>query len=46
MAIQFFEESNVGTRTLPRSVATKAGELVFVSGQVARDDKGNIVAWN
>jgi reactive intermediate/imine deaminase len=44
MAIEFFEESNVGTRTLPRSVATKAGELVFVSGQVARDDKGNIVA--
>jgi 2-iminobutanoate/2-iminopropanoate deaminase len=44
MTIEFFEESNVGTRTLPRSVATKAGGFVFVSGQVARDEKGVFVA--
>jgi len=44
MAIEFFEESNVGTRTLPRSVATRAGDFVFVSGQVARDEDGVIVA--
>ena len=44
MAIEFFEESNIGTRTLPRSVATRAGGFVFVSGQVARDENGVIVA--
>jgi len=44
MMIEFFEESNVGTRTLPRSVATKAGGFVFVSGQVARDENGVLVA--
>jgi 2-iminobutanoate/2-iminopropanoate deaminase len=44
MTIEFFEESNVGTRTLPRSVATKAGGFVFVSGQVARDENGALVA--
>lgn len=44
MAIAFFEESNVGTRALPRSLATKAGGFVFVSGQVARDEDANIVA--
>ena len=27
MTIEFFEESNSGTRTLPRSLATKAGAL-------------------
>ncbi|MGH8857723.1 MAG: RidA family protein [Polaromonas sp.] len=43
MAIEFFEESNVGTRTLPRSVAAKAGGFVFVSGQVARDENGALV---
>ena len=43
MTIEFFEESNVGTRTLPRSVATKAGGFVFVSGQVARDENGVLV---
>jgi 2-iminobutanoate/2-iminopropanoate deaminase len=43
MAIEFFEESNVGTRTLPRSVATRAGGFVFVSGQIGRDDNGVIV---
>lgn len=43
MTIEFFGESNVGTRTLPRSVATRAGGFVFVSGQVARDDNGVIV---
>jgi 2-iminobutanoate/2-iminopropanoate deaminase len=43
MTIQFFEESNVATQALPRSVATRAGDLVFVSGQVARDDSGVIV---
>ena len=44
MTTEFFRESNAGTRTLPRSLATKAGGFVFVSGQVARDDSGNIVA--
>lgn len=44
MTIEFFEESNVATQTLPRSVATRAGGLVFVSGQVARDENGVIVA--
>lgn len=44
MTIEFFEESNVGTRTLPRSVATKAGGFVFVSGQVARDENGVLVS--
>ena len=43
MAIEFFDESNVGTRRLPRSVATKAGGFVFVSGQVARDENGALV---
>ena len=44
MAIEFFEESNAGTRTLPRSQATKAGAFVFVSGQVARDENGDVIA--
>ena len=43
MTIEFFEESNAGTRTLPRSLATKAGGFVFVSGQVARDENGNMI---
>ena len=38
MTIEFFEESNPGTRTLPRSLATKAGGFVFVGGQVARNE--------
>jgi 2-iminobutanoate/2-iminopropanoate deaminase len=44
MTIEYFAESNVATRTLPRSLATKAGSFVFVGGQVGRDDEGNIVA--
>ena len=44
MTIEYFAESNPGTRILPRSLATKAGDFVFVSGQVARDEDGNIVA--
>ncbi len=44
MTIEFFEESNPGTRTLPRSLATKAGGLVFVGGQVARDECGDVIA--
>jgi len=44
MTIAFFEESNAGTRALPRSLATKAGGFVFVSGQVARNEDANIVA--
>ena len=44
MTIQFFKESNVATQALPRSVATRAGDFVFVSGQIARDDNGVIVA--
>jgi len=43
MTIEFFAESNVGTRTLPRSLATKAGGFVFVGGQVARDENGNLI---
>ncbi|HEX6137286.1 MAG TPA: RidA family protein [Casimicrobiaceae bacterium] len=44
MTIEFFEDSNAGTRTFPRSLVTKAGGFVFVSGQVARDERGDIVA--
>lgn len=44
MTIEYFEESNAGTRTLPRSLATKAGGFVFVSGQVGRDENGNMIA--
>ena len=43
MTIEFLDESNAATRALPRSVATKAGGFVFVSGQVARDEQGNMV---
>ncbi|HEX7910533.1 MAG TPA: RidA family protein [Paraburkholderia sp.] len=43
MTIEYFAESNPGTKTLPRSLATKAGNFVFVSGQVARDEDGSIV---
>src|SRR5215831_4154196 len=44
MTIEFFEESNAGTRSLPRSLVTKAGGYVFVSGQVARQENGVLVA--
>jgi reactive intermediate/imine deaminase len=44
MTIEFFAESNLGTRALPRSLATKAGGFVFVGGQVARDENGNLIA--
>jgi 2-iminobutanoate/2-iminopropanoate deaminase len=44
MTIEFFEESNVGTRALPRSLATKVGGFVFVSGQLARDENGDVIA--
>lgn len=44
MTIEHFSESNPVTRNLPRSLATKAGDLVFVSGQVARMEDGSIVA--
>ena len=43
MAIEYFAEINPGTRSLPRSLATKAGDFVFVSGQVARDEDGRII---
>src|SRR5258706_7424440 len=43
MTIEFLEETNAGTRALPRSLATKAGGFVFVSGQVARDENGNLI---
>jgi 2-iminobutanoate/2-iminopropanoate deaminase len=43
MTIQFFAESNVATQALPRSVAARAGDFIFVSGQVARDDSGAFV---
>jgi reactive intermediate/imine deaminase len=44
MTIEFFEETNAGTRTLPRSLVTRAGGFVFVSGQVARDENGEVIA--
>ena len=44
MAIEFFEETNAATQALPRSLATKAGGFVFVGGQVARDETGNVIA--
>ncbi|HEX2010176.1 MAG TPA: RidA family protein [Roseateles sp.] len=44
MTIEFFAESNPGTRTLPRSLVTKAGGFVFVGGQVARDEDGSVIA--
>jgi len=44
MTIEFFDETNAATRTLPRSLATKAGGFVFVGGQVARDENGNVTA--
>jgi len=44
MTIEFFDETNAATRTLPRSLATKAGGFVFVGGQVARDESGNVIA--
>jgi reactive intermediate/imine deaminase len=44
MPIEFFNESNAGTRALPRSVAAQAGGFVFVSGQLARDADGHILA--
>ena len=44
MTIEYFAESNPVTRTLPRSVATRAGGFVFVGGQVARDEDGGIIA--
>lgn len=42
--IECFSETNQATRNLPRSMATKAGAFVFVSGQVARDEDGCIIA--
>jgi len=44
MTIEHFAEDNPGTRAFPRSGATRAGDFVFVSGQVARDEDGRIVA--
>src|ERR1700682_903768 len=44
MTIEFFEESNAGTRALSRSLATKAGGFVFVSGQLAKDENGDVIA--
>ena len=43
MTIEYIAESNPGTRDFPRSLATKAGDFVFVSGQVARRQDGSIV---
>lgn len=43
MTIECFAEINPGTQSLPRSLATKAGGFVFVSGQVARAEDGHIV---
>ena len=43
MTIEYFAERNPSTRTLPRSVATRAGGFVFVGGQVARDEDGTII---
>lgn len=41
--IEFFGESNPGTRALPRSVAAKAGGFVFVGGQIGRDENGALL---
>jgi reactive intermediate/imine deaminase len=43
MTIERFAEMNPGTRSLPRSQATKAGGFVFVAGQVARDEAGRMI---
>ncbi|MEX8193424.1 RidA family protein [Comamonas guangdongensis] len=43
MTIECFAETNPGTQSLPRSLATKAGGFVFVAGQVARDEEGRII---
>jgi len=43
MAIEYVAETNPRTRNLPRSLATKAGGFVFVSGQVARTEDGGLV---
>ena len=43
MTLEFFEASDAGARTLPFSLATKAGGFVFVSGQVAKDETGDII---
>ena len=43
MTIEFFEESNAGTRSFPRSLVTRAGGFVFVSGQIARDENGAVI---
>ncbi|WP_237179722.1 RidA family protein [Paraburkholderia sacchari] len=43
MTNTYFAESSPVTRNLPRSRATKAGDLAFVSGQVARNEDGRIV---
>jgi enamine deaminase RidA (YjgF/YER057c/UK114 family) len=44
MTSEFFVESNAGTRALPSSLATKAGGFVFVSGQLAGDENGDVIA--
>jgi reactive intermediate/imine deaminase len=44
MTIQFFEDGEKRSQALPFSPAAKAGEFVFVSGQVAKDESGAIVA--
>ena len=44
MTIEFFEESNPATLQFPRSLATRAGGFVFVSGQIARDENGDVIA--
>jgi 2-iminobutanoate/2-iminopropanoate deaminase len=44
MTIEYFAERNPGTRTLPRSAATRAGRFVFVGGQVAREEGGSVIA--
>lgn len=43
MTIDYFAENNPATRMLPRSLATKAGDFVYVSGQVARAEDGTLV---
>lgn len=44
MTIEYFEDSNAGTTTFPRSLVTRAGGFVFVSGQIARDENGDVIA--
>src|SRR3984893_815360 len=44
MSVEFLGATRVGGQALPFSPAVKAGPFVFVSGQVAMGDNGEIVS--